>query len=419
MSRSDPAPVQTPAQTLDYKTAATARAVAVPSWMRLPLILSGVYVFMILAGILVLRLPGARVRGNEFSFEAATFTAVNAATLSGFQQAVAIDEYGGSGQACIIVLTAGGTLFALLVGAILLNRLLRLPFSDARIVGVTLFATAFAVACGTAILAEPGRGLLASAVQSLSAFGNSGIVLGRLPGAGDWKSHAALLPLAFLGGLSIPVLMEMADGLFHWRGLSKHAMTVLSLSAVLYLIGVIVLFPFGATVTDDTNRVALSSALSLDARTAGFPLAAVGSLSRVAQWLLIGLMLIGAAPAGSGGGMKVTSLFHLWRGTRRALNREGGLRITGIAATWIAAYLAIVFLTLLGLLATLPDMPADRLVFLAASAVGNVGLSHDPLAVTGGGLWIMCLAMLIGRLAPLAVLGWAAATVEDADVAVG
>jgi trk system potassium uptake protein TrkH len=139
----------------------------------------------------------------------------------------------------------------------------------------------------------------------------------------------------------------------------------------------------------------------------------------VAQWLLIGLMLIGAAPAGSGGGMKVTSLFHLWRGTRRALNREGGLRITGIAAAWIAAYLAIVFLTLLGLLATLPDMPADRLVFLAASAVGNVGLSHDPLAVTGGGLWIMCLAMLIGRLAPLAVLGWAAASVEDADVGVG
>ena len=117
--------------------------------------------------------------------------------------------------------------------------------------------------------------------------------------------------------------------------------------------------------------------------------------------------------------MKVTSLFHIWRGTRRALNREGGLRITGIAATWIGAYLAIVLLTLLGLLATLPDLTPDRLVFLAASAVGNVGLSHDPIAVTGGGLWILCLGMLLGRLAPLAVLLWAAATTDDADVAVG
>jgi trk system potassium uptake protein TrkH len=412
MSRSEPVP----AQTIDYKTAAVA---GVAPWLRLPLILAAAYVFMILAGILALRLPGARVRGNEFSFEGATFTSINAATLTGFQQAVAIDEYGGTGQACIIVLTAGGTIFSLLVGGILLARLLRLNISDARVIAVTLFATAFAVACGTAILAEPGRGLFASAVQSLSAFGNSGIVLGRLPGAGDWKAHAALLPLAFLGGLSIPVLIEIGDGLFHWRGLSKHAMTVLSLSAALYLVGVILLFPFGATVGDGTNRMALSSALSLDARTAGLPFAAVGSFSRIAQWLMIVLMLIGAAPGGTGGGMKVTSLFHLWRGTRRALRRESGLRITGVAAAWFGAYLTIVFLTLLGLLATLPDLPADRLVFLAASAAGNVGLSHDPLAVTGGGLWIMCLGMLVGRLAPLAVLAWAAATVDDADVGVG
>jgi hypothetical protein len=56
-------------------------------------------------------------------------------------------------------------------------------------------------------------------------------------------------------------------------------MTVLSLSAALYLVGVILLLPFGATVGDDTNRVALSSSLSLDARTAGLPFAAVGSFS--------------------------------------------------------------------------------------------------------------------------------------------
>jgi hypothetical protein len=168
MSRSEPVAVQR----IDYKTAAAVAGVA--PWIRLPLILSAAYVFMILAGIVVLRLPGARVRGNEFSFEGATFTSINAATLTGFQQAVAIDEYGASGQACMIVLTAGGTIFSLLVGGILLARLLRLNISDARLIGVTLFATAFAVACGTAILAEPGRGLLASAVQSLSAFGNSG-----------------------------------------------------------------------------------------------------------------------------------------------------------------------------------------------------------------------------------------------------
>jgi Trk-type K+ transport system membrane component len=129
-------------------------------------------------------------------------------------------------------------------------------------------------------------------------------------------------------------------------------------------------------------------------------------------------MLIGAAPGGSGGGMKVTALFHLFRGVRRSLRREVGLRITGIAGTWVAGYFLILLLTLLGLLSTVGEMPADRLVFLTASAVGNVGLSHDPLALTGGGLYVLDLAMLIGRLAPLAVLWWIAATTEDADVAV-
>src|SRR5678815_160229 len=94
----------------------------VPWWSGAPLILTGAYFFMILAGVVVLRLPGARVRGNEFSFEHAVFTSINAATLTGFQQAVAIDEYGPSGQACVIALTLGGTLFALLLGGIALKN---------------------------------------------------------------------------------------------------------------------------------------------------------------------------------------------------------------------------------------------------------------------------------------------------------
>jgi trk system potassium uptake protein TrkH len=240
-----------------------------------------------------------------------------------------------------------------------------------------------------------------------------------LPSAADGKTHIALLPLAFLGGLSIPVVMELADALFQWRPISKHAITVLALCGVLYLFGLLAMFPFSAEVNDSTSRLALASTLSLDGRSAGFPFVAIGSFSRVSQWLLIVLMLIGAAPGGTAGGMKVTSLFHAWRGTRNALSRQAAMRITGIAATWIAAYLGIVFVTLLGLLATVPDMPADRLVFLAASAVGNVGLSHDPVALSGGGVWVLCVGMLIGRIAPLAVLGWAALSTDDVDVAVG
>jgi Trk-type K+ transport system membrane component len=55
---------------------------------------------------------------------------------------------------------------------------------------------------------------------------------------------------------------------------------------------------------------------------------------------------------------------------------------------------------------------------IAASAVGNVGLSHEPLSVRGVALTTLVLAMLIGRAGPLMVLWWAAGTCEGADVGV-
>src|SRR5439155_3764067 len=103
---------------------------------------------------------------------------------------------------------------------------------------------------------------------------------------------------------------------------------------------------------------------------------------------------------------------------RRALRREAGSRISGIAGAWMAAYLLLVLATFLSLLASMPETSSDRLAMIAASAVGNVGLSHEPLSLTGQGLNTIVIAMLLGRAAPLAVLCWAAATTEDADVGV-
>jgi trk system potassium uptake protein TrkH len=220
-----------------------------------------------------------------------------------------------------------------------------------------------------------------------------------------------------LGGFSIPVILELFDVLFRRRGLSRHTLVVLSFTAAIYLIGVIALLPWHWS-ADVATKLGSASTLSLDSRTAGLPFVTISALSRPAQWVLIVLMLIGASPAGAGGGMKVTALFHLYRGTRSALNQERALRITGIAWAWVGIYLLIVFLTLLGLLAAVSELPADRLVFLSASAVSNVGLSYDPISFTGAGLMVMCLGMILGRVAPLLMLWWSALTTEDADVGV-
>jgi trk system potassium uptake protein TrkH len=193
----------------------------------------------------------------------------------------------------------------------------------------------------------------------------------------------ALMPLAFLGALSIPVLLEITDLVFQRRPLSMHSRVVLSISAALYLIGLFCLSPWGRTSV--STALAAGSALSIDSRSAGLPVYHIGGLPRASQWVVIVLMLVGAAPGSAGGGMKVTSLFHLVRGARRALNRDKGLRISGIATVMIASYLLLILATTLALLATIPEVPGERVLFLAASAVGQVGLSHDYIAFEGTG----------------------------------
>jgi Trk-type K+ transport system membrane component len=375
------------------------------------------YALLVPIGFAVLRSPGAMIRGNEMSIERSIFTVVNAATLTGFQQSVAIDQYRPIGQGCILALTVAATFFTLIIGGLGLVRLLRLPISDRRLIGATIAAYVVLVAAGAVLMLEDARGLLASLFQSGGAFGNSGLYLGILPGATDWRTHIVLMPLALLGGLSVPVLIDLYDAALRRRRMSTHTRTVLALTAGAYLLGVVLLTPWWVKAL--STAAAGGSVMSLNARTLGLPFASISMLPRVTQWLVIVFMLIGAAPAGTAGGLKVTSLFHLWRGARRALRREPGLRITGIAMVWSAAYLLLVLLTMLGMLATLRELPADRLLFLSVSAAGNVGLSHDPVSMAGPGLIVLSASMLLGRLLPLAVLWWAATTCEGVEVAVG
>jgi len=59
-----------------------------------------------------------------------------------------------------------------------------------------------------------------------------------------------------------------------------------------------------------------------------------------------------------------------------------------------------------------PAVPADRLLVLACGALGNVGISHEPIGITGPSLFLLSAAMLAGRLLPLVMLAWMACVVE-------
>jgi trk system potassium uptake protein TrkH len=166
--------------------------------------------------------------------------------------------------------------------------------------------------------------------------------------------------------------------------------------------------------------LASSSVQAINSRTAGMPLHQfLYDFPRTMQWALIAAMILGASSGGTSGGIKTTTLAEICRGTRRALRGQHPGRPMGIALVWLGIYLALAAAIMLCLLVTESDMPADRVLFLAISAVSNVGLSHDQLQLSPAGQYLLSAAMLAGRMTPLLILWWMADTTEEADRAIG
>jgi len=256
--------------------------------------------------------------------------------------------------------------------------------------------------------------------QAASAFGNSGLTIGPMTDSDQVITYAGLLPLAIVGSLGLPVLIDMFEAMFRGRRLSRHSRIALSMSAVMFLIGFAGCVFFLRT-ADVEVRPALASALiaSVNSRTAGLPIEYIYDYPSAMQWLLAGLMFIGGAPASCAGGLKLTTLFVLFAGARRALRNEPAGRTFGIALVWLGVYLVVNFASMLWLLHTAPEISSDRALFITLSAVSNTGLSSDPLSITTANGYVLSTAMMLGRLLPMGVLWWMAWTTRDAEVVVG
>jgi trk system potassium uptake protein TrkH len=386
---------------------------------------------MILVGAAVFKFGPVMARGHEMSSARAVFTAVNAATLTGFPSTVGLedfDEEGLLGPVAVLVLMVGGALFSMVGGGVAAVRVLRLPYSPAQVASAAVASLVLAVLAGATPLLSPDRRVFDSIFQATSAFTNSGLYVGRLSPPSTLRAQAVLVPLALLGGFGLPVLMDLFDRVTGGtKRLTTHTKTVITTSAVLYLVATVVfaLMLAPRTAADPAyspplrDALTSASAAAVNARGAGFPFEFASAYPRAMQWLLMVLMAVGANPAGTGGGVKATTVAALATGVGAALRGGRVPRAFGVAAVWAAGYGAIVFGGLLLLLWRVADQSGERLLFLTVSAASNVGLAHDPVSIVGPGLYTLCAVMLAGRVAPMFVLWWLATTTDDAEVAVG
>jgi len=361
--------------------------------------------------------------GGEKGSDLSLFHAINAASLTGFTSTSGVNEFNAIGRSIAVLLMLGGTLFSFVVGGLAMVRILRLRFSDGGVIAASFIATGGACVIGTVGGLIGGRGFLEALFYAVSAFSNTGLAPGVLPGPMDRMTHLLLLPLAMLGGVGITVLMELFGSIRNRSKLSLHARTTIAWLAGVYVVGFVAIalvrWQAGGTGGDARLWLASSSALAINSRSMGLPLEYATSLARDVQWLLIVLMTIGAGSAGTAGGLKVSTVAELVRGAKRALSGQSVGRTFGIAVVWVAMYAGMVLIAQLLLLNQLGVMPADRVFFLAVSAVGNVGLSHDPLSITKDGLYTLSAAMFAGRVVPLLVLWWMADTTTDGELAIG
>ncbi len=145
--------------------------------------------------------------------------------------------------------------------------------------------------------------------------------------------------------------------------------------------------------------------------TVGFNTLPIGALGPFGVLLTIVLMVMGASPSGTGGGLKSTTitaaLGGVW-GQLRGQNTPAYLGRRIPEERLLTAFSAVVFylfIFLMGsaLLLMVQGQAFEDILFEAASALGTVGLSRG---ITGDltvlGKWIVIALMFIGRIGALA-----------------
>lgn len=149
---------------------------------------------------------------------------------------------------------------------------------------------------------------------------------------------------------------------------------------------------------------------SVTMRTAGFNSVDLTLMRPATILVMITFMFIGAAPGGTGGGIKVTTLAVLAAAIPELVGSRGGATLFGRSipvttlqrAATIAVVAAAAACLSLFLLLISEDAPFVLLAFEVVSALGTVGLSLGVTgSLTGFGKVVILATMFIGRVGPL------------------
>ncbi len=398
------------------------------------LLLAG-YLTYILLGVVLLSLPAAQT--VPVGLLDNLFTATSAVSTTGLVTVDPGSSYTRFGEIVVLLLIQLGglgymTLSSFLVVAIR-HRLSRGRQGTVRaafdlppeielksfLMAVVLFTLTIEVAGAAALYLAftdipPAERLWSAIFHSVSAFCTAGFSLNP----DSLESYRASVPvnlviaaLSLLGAMGFVVVNDVARTLTgRERRLGGMSIVIVRMTAaliaggtliVVFADGTLAALPFGERLMAAFFQVMTAST------TVGFDTVPISSMALVTILVLLAMMLVGASPAGTGGGVKTTNLAALWGLVSAVLRGYDTVVSFGrhvppdrlrIAMATFVFYFVLLFWSVLVLTVSETGQSFERLLFEAMSAIGTVGLS---LGLTGEltpiGKSVVILLMIAGR----------------------
>lgn len=402
------------------------------------------FLIIILIGATLLTLPIA-VRSGEGNFLDSLFTSTSAVCVTGLVVRDTFSHWSPFGQFIIIVLIQIGGLGFITIATLLfilsgkriglsgrslikdslsLNNLGGvLDFSKFIVMAVIIIELIGAIFLSMVFMENFGtlKGILYGIFHSISAFCNAGFdLLGINEPFSSLTSYTqnpviniTIMALIVVGGLGFLTWRDIRDNKLDIGHYSMQSKVILSYTLFLIIIPAIYFFFFEFNSLSPIERILPSLFQSITCRTAGFNTMDLTKISEPGIIIMIIIMLIGAAPGSTGGGMKITTIAVVFATTYRVFLRRKetclfkrkikGERIN----TALALFLFYIFMSLLGaILISLKDgFPMVKTWFETSSAIATVGLT---LGITPKlsmfSKIILIILMYIGRVGGLTLI---------------
>ncbi|MBD8020663.1 TrkH family potassium uptake protein [Brevibacterium gallinarum] len=397
-------------------------------------------------GTILLMLPAATTAPGGIDALSALFTTTSAFSVTGLVVLDTGRDFTLFGQLVILALIQIGGLgvmvFTMLLGMLVARRTgLQLrqtvaaetkseDFGGLRAVVLRILAfsltTEAVVACllsvrfATRYSDTTGEGVYAGIFHAVSAFNNAGFGLQSdsiMPYASDPWINLPICAAVIIGGMGFPVLTELVR---RYRLPMRWSMTtriVVCLTPLLLLAGTAFIlvqeWSNAATMGELTGGQKVLAAFfqSTIARTAGFNSIDIAQMHPVSWFGLDILMFIGGGPAGTAGGVKLTTVAVLaamtcaeitGRRTVALFGRRVSRFVHRQATTVIVLALTLIVSATMAIMLMEPSFAFDQVLFEVVSAFATVGLSTGITAdLPGGAQGVLIFVMATGRIGPV------------------